>query len=246
MKQIILIIILLSVHLHAYTCSCVPLKSFCDQSAKLIEWSPEHVIIVRGEVIDVVRVEHRRDLIVQIHESFYNPQNLKQIRIKDGNGADCGQSLENFEKGDELIFMTGIHEEEGIMGQFSACYPGPLVVNRNRVRGRITSSEYDEDMSLNSFRNLPCIPSSDHISFYPNPASHQIQVVASEMPDNSGLETILVNSLGQIVLQYSPTSEERQVGHWSIPVQHLPQGTYFLHTGGNINRRQVFKVFLVH
>lgn len=247
MKQIILFIILLTInYLDANACSCLPPKSFCEQSAKLIEGSPENIIIVRGQVVDVVRVEHRRDLIVQIHESFYNPQNLKQIRIKDGNGADCGQNLEDFKKRDELIFMTGIYRDEGMMGQFSYCNPGPLIVNKNRVRGKITSSEYDEDMSLNAFRNLLCIPSTDYISFYPNPTSDQIQIVASEVPDTSGIKTFLINALGQIVLQHRPTSEELQMGNWTIPVQHLPGGHYFLHIIDSRNRRQVSKVFVMH
>lgn len=247
MKQIILLVLLLTInYLDANACSCLPPTSFCEQTAKLIEWNPENVIIVRGEVVDVVRVEHRRDLIIQIHESFYNPQNLKQIRIKDGNGADCGQNLEHYKKRDELIFMTGIYQDEGMMGQFSYCNPGPLIVSKNRIRGRITSSEYDEEMSLNSFRNLLCIPSTDYISFYPNPTRDQIQIVASEIPETSGIETFLINALGQIVLQHRPTIEERQMGSWTIPVQHLPEGTYFLHIIDSRNRRQVSPLIVMH
>lgn len=204
------------------------------------------MIIVRGEVVDVVRVEHRRDLIIQIHESFYNSQKMKRIRIKDGNGADCGQNLQNFKKGDELIFMTSIYEDEGIMGQFSTCNPGPLIVNNNRVRGRITSSDHDEEMSLNSFRNLVCIPSTDYISLYPNPTSDQIQIVASEIPETSVIETFLINALGQIVLQHRPTVEELQMGSWTIPVQHLPEGTYFLNTLGPSTHQQVSAVVIIH
>lgn len=246
MKQIILFFIMLTIHqLDAVACSCLPPKSFCEQSAKLIELSPENIIIVRGVVVDVVRMQHRRDLIIEIRESFHNPQNLRRIRIKDGTGADCGQNLENYRKGDELIFMTGFYEDEGIVGKFSYCNPGPLQVEKDRVKGWISNAKSDQEMSLNAFRNLLCIPSTDYISFYPNPTSDHIQIVASEISDTSAIEAFLFNPMGQIVLQHSPTVEERQMRSWTFPVQHLPEGTYFLHTVVNRNRRQVSKVIIM-
>ncbi len=246
MKQIILFIIMLAIHqLDVIACSCVPLKSFCEESAKFIEWNPENVIIVRGEVVDVVRVEHRRDLIIEIHESFYNPQNLTSIRIKDGNGADCGQNLEHYGKGDELIFTTGFYEEEGIMGQFSICDPGPLIVDRNRVRGFIRGTR-EEEMSLNAFRNLPCIPSSDYISFYPNPTSDQIQIVAEKLSESSKMEIYLYNLLGQCILRYLPTNAEKVGGAWTIPLPDLAQGTYYLYSIGPNNKLTISPVSIIH
>lgn len=246
MKRILLLsLMLLVIQVDSYACSCVPLKSFCEQSTHLIEWNPEDVIIVRGEVVDIVKVQHRRDLIIQIRESFHNPRSLGMVRIRDGNGADCGQSLDSYRKGDDLIFMTNIYDDDGVTAQFSTCYPGPLVVDKNRVRGTITSTQ-TEEMSLIKFRNLNCVPTSDHISIFPNPTSDQIHIVSSELSDTSVLEIYLINSMGQRVFQYRPTAEEKLLGSWTIPVRQLPEGTYFLYTVGPSNLGSVTPVVIYH
>ena len=231
MKQIILFIIILGIHhVDAIACSCIQPKPFCEQAAEFVEWNPENVIIVRGQVTNIVRAQHRRDLIIEIRESFHNTQNIKKIRIKEGNGAD---------------FMTNIYEDEGTIGVFSICSAGPLIVNKNQVTGSITGL-YEEEMSLNAFRNLICIPSSDYISFYPNPTSDQIQVVAEKLSESSKMEINLYNLLGQCILRYLPTSEEKVGGSWTIPLPNLAQGTYYLYSIGPNNKQTISPVTIIH
>lgn len=245
MKSIISTIIILVCSLtESYSCSCIPPKSFCDQVVQSLEWNTDHLVVVRGKIVDIKREQHRRDLIIEIKESFHNPQNLHQIRIMDGNGADCGQNLDPYGRGDELIFMTYISEESGAIGKFSICDPGPLVVRNNRVSGRITGDQIDE-ISLNTFRKLNCIPPSDNISIYPNPASDLIHIVAEELWESSRMEIYLYNLAGQRILQYLPSAEEKIRGSWTIPLPNLAQGTYYLNSVGPNNKHSVSPVTIL-
>ncbi|NND05127.1 MAG: T9SS type A sorting domain-containing protein [Saprospiraceae bacterium] len=145
-----------------------------------LSYDSSNVLVVRARVRKISNREdpweRRRFLTLQILESFHNPHSHSTIIIREGNGADCGRGLQDYEKGDELIFAVWINADTSTTTQFSICAPEPLRVRGNKVRGKIQSAE-DEKMILSQFRKLNhCIASPLNIDVFPNPAYDQIQI----------------------------------------------------------------------
>ena len=164
----------------SWGCSCYGYASFCEQVGNYLSYDSSSVLVVRAKVRKISAREdpwgRRRIVTLQILESFHNPHSHSTIHIREGNGADCGRSLQDYEKGDELIFAVWINSDTSIVSQFSICAPEPLRVRENKVSGKIRNAE-DQKMTLSQFRKLnQCITSPLTIDIFPNPAYDQIHL----------------------------------------------------------------------
>ena len=132
-------------------CSCFEIKSFCESVTFALQWDSSNTLVARGQFVEEVFVnQYCTDLIFEVNESYHNTRHLTSVRIMDGNGADCGRSLMDYQIGDELIIQSHIWFDTMAFGQFNICYPAPLRVKGKQVEGRILS-EKEERMTLSKF-----------------------------------------------------------------------------------------------
>ncbi len=234
----LLSLIFVAMFSYSQACTCLPIKSFCEQVVRGLDWDSSHLIIARAVLVEKVKVDrYRTDAIYQILESYYNPRNLSSVRIRDGNGADCGRTMNPYQKGDELIFVTSVWDDSDAMGQFSICSPPPLVVKGNKVHGHVFQDK-EVSLSITKFRDLDCLPNSPSISFYPNPTSSELHIVDIQRTESQPVIQVEVyDMMGKRMMQRRPTIDEVNNGSVMIEVSDFPEGTYFLSLITGQNRR---------
>lgn len=217
----------------ARACNCIEIKSFCDHISAGMDVDPDHLVVARGFFTRTITVnDHRRDLVFKISESLYNPQGLEILRIRDGQSVDCTLNLDAYDVGQEVVLITLANGERGDFPQLSICTPAPLIITEGRITGQITSSHF-ESMSIHMFRKLDCIPSSSHISLFPNPVRDFLQILAPDLTETSEVKIFILDALGNRVYQYEPDAEEKLQTEWELNVRDWAQGTYYLSIVGD-------------
>ncbi len=205
--------------------------TFCETAQRYLEWNYDQTLIVRGVVgKEIVVNEYRTDRIFKISESFHNPRGLSEVRIREGNGADCGRSLTDYGKGDELIIAISIWEDSLDIGQFSICDPAPLRVKNGKVSGMITE-QGDQQLSLGQFRSLGTCGHTGTlgISLFPNPAHEQVTLaITTSGRDLSALQKVEIRDVsGRLLYRYPLSKEEKTRPNLVISTEDWPSGFYF-------------------
>ncbi len=196
-RPIILLICLLS-PIKIFPCSCVPAGTFCEVvDASRSSERNDHMLLARA-VVDgsMVIDEYHQGIVLEIIESFHNPRQLKRIVIQEGNGANCGRFLGDYEEGQELIFHTRMwtHRQDSFeLGEFNICEPPPLRVTRGIVSGSIAPGL--SELSLKDFRQLQgCGFSNLQVTIAPNPAVSRFQL---QLEGVDGYELEIYDALGR-------------------------------------------------
>ena len=231
MDRVFICLLLACGWLQAIACSCIGISTFCDAINQSKEWNVENLVIARGIVTGEVPInEYRTDKTFRITKAYYNPLGIEDFQIREGNGADCGRSLENLQIGDELIILTSVHQDSVfLLGSLSICMPAPLTVHGNKVTGYITRDE-DHTMSISRFEKLHnCVGAAIAISIFPNPTSDVIRVHKFGKLGESNIANIEVfDVLGRLTFRHTLTSEERESPEFRMDARNWPAGTYFV------------------
>ncbi len=215
-------------------CTCFPVP-VCEalRSIENENEIAEGFIAARGLIVQTTIVnEHRRDILIQVLESFYNPKGLQWVRIRDGNSINCEFELDAYDIGDELIFITDRIRSGYEYSTLGHCYPGgPLEVAGDLVTGYITENK-SETLTLDQFRNLDCIPATDFITLYPNPVANTLTLRTTALTQPSDVEVLVINPLGQRLYTSLLTEEDKDMKEYNIDIRHWPVGTYYLAVKG--------------
>ncbi len=207
----------------------------------------EDMVIARGLIVQTVKVnENRRDILIKVLESFYNPKGMELLRIRDGNSANCEFELDSYDIGDELIFFTAKNRSRYDYPNFGHCHPsGPLRVSGELVSGFITEKR-SETMTLDQFRNLGCIPPSDFITLYPNPVANTLTLRSTALTQASDVEIDVINPMGQNFYTYRLTEEDKEMAEYQLDVRDWPVGTYYLALKGDRFPQKITPFIVMH
>jgi hypothetical protein len=215
-------------HQSLLACTCLPIHTFCETVDRFLEWDPENTLVVRGTIIEKIKVgDYRTDRLIHIDESFYNPAGLTEIRIREGNGADCGRSLEEFSIGDELIFVTSVWMDTTNLGSFSICTPAPLQLVGNQVRGRITR-DHEQSITLDAFRRLSeCHLEVAEFVHFPNPASDIVYFEHVGQGQAPGIVNIEVYDITGQKIHDQPVENGAYPTRFMLGLDKFPSGQYY-------------------
>ncbi len=232
LRRFLASIVVILMHLPLIACSCILIESFCEAVNRGKEWSPQMTMAIRYvKVKDVPVDDYRTDMIFEITESFYNPMNLKTVRVLDGSGISCTRPVHDYDIGEELVLHLWLFvDSTEILGSISSCQPPPLKVKGDNVTGAISRGV--ERLSIPQFRKLlHCGFETKTFTIYPIPASESIMLAYNDRFVLSGTNILIVNAMGQHFL--SSQIREEDATSMSISVSDLPPGMYYLRAFAN-------------
>lgn len=216
----------------AVACSCIFLETFCESlgpSAEMIYVDA----IVYGRVIS----KDSKGMTIAVLDPIFGSNIGSSLKIRRGNGADCGVDTDFFNKNEEFIFALNQWEnEEGqVTNSLSICGVTYLKVNNGFVLGKIAPGisvqnykEFRTAVGCGIFKKLPKNPNGE-ISFklFPNPASTEIVITLEE--DYAEVQYMLLDMLGRMVWKgIRKEVEEGEPQLLDISQVQLQRGMYLL------------------
>lgn len=135
-----------------------------------------------------------------------------------------GRPLPSAIKNDTVEVMPG--ERFGVLLKCASTYTGTIAVNY-------------VNMNTDSVWNIQKVPVNIGVTdiqendpnalvqIYPNPASHELEVVLTDKNDLKSEQYTIINAVGQVVAQ-SYIAKEKALNSFSIDVSHLSNGVYYL------------------
>ncbi len=173
---------------------------------------------------------------VQLHQQFYSQQysltgcyTQMQLQLKQGDGMDV--RIERKAPGESgfSVIQTIAGNGPFSMRQHSLQDDVRLLPEGNieyRVSMQLGS---DTTYALDSFsvtHQLSCTITKNEVQVYPNPFESDLQIRLALL-ENTKVQVLLVNALGQVVLKNEKTLNAGRVLH-TLPVHQLSKGTYYL------------------
>jgi hypothetical protein len=230
-------------------CSCVYIETFCETLQ--FDDTIYHELIVYGRVTKITN----QGMEVAVAERLYGNDNSASIFVRSGNGADCGESANRFELGQQLIlalqkYYTSTPPDD-ITYWLSICGINWLVVENGYVKGPIAPGkvllryeDFKKASTCEAFKQFqPTGPGDLDISVYPNPVRDRLFVKVDESVES--FDYIISDICGKIVLRgiREGIEAESQITI-ELPIEELSSGLYFLKITSGRDEK-TFKLMMV-
>jgi hypothetical protein len=225
-------------------CSCVYIETFCETLG--FTDTIYHELIVYGTVTKITN----QGMEVAVAERLYGNDNSAFIFVRSGNGADCGESANRFEVGQQLILALqkyyNSNPPDDIIYWLSICGINWLSVENGYVKGPIAPGDvflryedFKKASTCEAFEQFqPTGPGDLEIKVYPNPVKDLLYVEVGESVES--FDYIISDICGKIVLRgiREEVEAEAQITI-ELPVERLSSGLYFMKVMSEMNEKTV-------
>jgi hypothetical protein len=219
-------------------CTCTGDPPFCETvfNGNGEIWAD---LIVLGEKVG----DYDSGMNVRVIQVLHGESDAETIRVRSGNGADCGVFTGIFKKGDVLVMALNLftfNEPVQPTYSLSICGTTYLSVEDGDIVGRITNSinriPISKFNSIKGCSGIAISPFAPDFKVFPNPAGDRFFLQPQDSITGE-LQLNLFDALGRKVRTWR--AEAEGLAPLPFPLDGLPAGLYWLQVNALGNRKTV-------